>query len=571
MLFQERGVSGAGRRLLLLSALLLCQGLLAGPSLAAWVDPVSSTTAATSATAAATTTTSMSPTDCAQCHGDNVAAGHHQSELYTQGLCNQCHEGVTTNGDCASCHTFVPQQNGHHDTETATSGNCAECHTNVGDLTDCLDCHQGKIRTPHHTAATDPASPIDCASCHTSMEPLAGCVGCHSGSIRTTHHTAASTDGIDCQACHADIAPVANCESCHNPADYWQGKSARETHHASAAAAADCTTCHTNAPRPFNCHDCHQGEAADRHHVMLQNPPGLTCANCHDDIVVDTKRTSPTQDKAYTGCQVCHAPSEGNQAQHHAVATNDPAISCNDCHADAGNVPDCAVCHDAASWGVDSNNAPLNAQAVHHELAVDAGKQCTDCHTTLVFSSSCEACHFTGEERLREHHNPVNPGIPAGLSCDFCHGAGTAIPTVGSCQFCHDATFWQASGRAGTSMAQHHEVVLGSPGAQDCAACHETLVPQTCLTCHDSIFWGSAGRTGSAAAQHHDVVRIADGLACSSCHTGGLPGENNDCQACHSGEARTFHHDNGRSRAQLPGVSYCSARGCQLPILSHGQ
>ncbi|MDT8443523.1 MAG: discoidin domain-containing protein [Desulfuromonadales bacterium] len=566
MSIQERIAKSVCGRMVLLSSVVF--GLVLMPCLlfADWGDSTTYSSAAASSTSTSSTTTTMIPTDCALCHGDNVAEGHHQSELYTQGLCNQCHEGVTTNGDCASCHTFVPQQNGHHDTAAATSGNCAECHANVGDLADCLDCHQGKIKTPHHTVANDSTNPIDCASCHTAMTPMAGCVGCHSGNIQNTHHTAATTDGIDCASCHTEITPVANCESCHNPADYWQGQSARDIHHASVAAQADCTTCHTNAPRPFNCHDCHQGEASDRHHVMLQNPPGLTCANCHDAIVVDTKRTNPTQDKAYAGCQVCHAPSDDNQVQHHAVATNDPAISCNDCHADAGNVPDCTVCHDAASWGVDSSNAALSARDVHHGFVVEAGKQCTDCHATLIIDSSCNACHFSGEERLREHHNPENSDIPAGLSCGFCHGASADIPTVGSCQFCHDTGFWQASGRAGSSMAEHHEVLLGSPGGQDCAACHETLVPQTCLTCHDNTFWGSAGRAGSAAAQHHEVITTTDGLVCSSCHTGGLPGENNDCQACHSGEAQVFHHENvapGRNcqecHTDLPVVANCQS------------
>ena len=141
--------------------------------------------------------------DCSQCHGENVAAGHHESTAYQQGLCNQCHENVTTSGDCAQCHTFVPQQNAHHDTAPAVNGNCAQCHTDVGELSDCLNCHQGQIRSPHHMAINDDPTtpgvvdPIDCNSCHTNMEPLTGCLACHSGNIRDQHHVVADTKNFE--------------------------------------------------------------------------------------------------------------------------------------------------------------------------------------------------------------------------------------------------------------------------------------------------------------------------------------------------------------------------------------
>lgn len=296
MFDQERFSATVTTRVVLSALLTACLLVFAGPSFAA-------------------------PGDCNSCHGTNVSTSHHQSDLYNQGQCNICHEGVTTNGDCASCHTFVPQQNAHHATVEATSGNCAQCHTNVGDLSDCLGCHQGQIRTPHHNVASaDPANPIDCASCHSTMAPLAGCIGCHGGNVQTAHHATPDATSGNCAQCHSGLPQIVDCETCHNPTDYWAGQTAQQIHHAASGAMDDCTTCHTNAPRPFNCHNCHQGEAADRHHVMLQNPPGLTCANCHDAIEVDTKRTDPTLEKAYTGCQVCHEPSQANQQQHHDMA-----------------------------------------------------------------------------------------------------------------------------------------------------------------------------------------------------------------------------------------------------------
>ncbi len=536
MLSQERVAVKVGARSAVLMLFVGCLLLIATPSFAA-------------------------PGDCNSCHGTNVSASHHQSELYSQGLCYQCHEGVTTNGDCATCHAFVPQQNAHHDTVDATSGNCAQCHTNVGDLANCLDCHQGSIRTPHHSAATDLSNPIDCASCHTTMAPLVGCVGCHGGNVQTTHHTAAETNGISCQECHAEMQPVANCESCHNPTDYWDGQTAREVHHDSAAAQSDCTTCHANAPRPFNCHDCHQGEAADRHHSLLGGT--LTCANCHDAIALDLKQS-------VADCQDCHEPSAANQQQHHDMAIAKPGLTCSGCHSDAGEVPGCATCHDAGYWGVDANSNPLTARDAHHVvLDVNPAVDCNSCHTALVFDNSCDSCHASGDVSLREHHNKNNPSIPSNVSCGFCHGPASDIPATNSCEFCHDAGFWAAAG-GNTAMGQHHDLVLGTT-VNDCQGCHDTLVPQTCATCHDNTFWASAGRTGSAATQHHDVVRVEGvGLDCADCHTGGLPGENNDCQACHSGEAATFHHETvapstscQECHTSLPVVESCES--CHSP------
>ena len=235
--------------------------------------------------------TDLTPSDCAQCHGSNVANKHHESTAAQQGLCNQCHVGVTTGGDCSQCHNFVPQQNQHHESAPALAGNCVECHSGVGELSECLTCHLGKIRNPHHTAQKDdPRTPvvgdeIACASCHSSMAPIDGCLDCHTGNIRNQHHMTIDSQGFACANCHADTPqPDADCALCHDATFWGADETARNRHHANAASQnIDCTTCHTNAPKPSDCHDCHNGEAKERHHEIAANV-SIDCAVCHEAI-----------------------------------------------------------------------------------------------------------------------------------------------------------------------------------------------------------------------------------------------------------------------------------------------
>ncbi len=507
----------------------------------------SSSVAQTAATAGTVVSggsaTQLTPSDCAECHGDNVAAGHHQTVWFEQGECFRCHEGVTTSGDCSTCHTFG-LQNDHHQTAPALAGDCGACHTGVGDLGACLSCHEGKIQTRHHQVAD--ASNINCNSCHTAMPATNDCLNCHTGSVRQRHHTVAETTNLNCNACHAQIQPIQNCQTCHQP-----GSKQAAHHNYAAASGTACTSCHTSLQPSAGCATCHGGgSTAQLHHDVVRVNQNLDCTACH------------TQMQSASGCNSCHDFAAVNP-HHGDRPTTVYGMGCFDCHGwvFVGGVysmsmpaPDqCVTCH-TTRVGTGS------IVETHHATTPAVTGQCTACHVGAdVGDGACNTCHQSGSGTVSERHHAFD--LAQSGQCTVCHVG--ADYTLLDCESCH------TSGGQAPINEQHHMTIPAQMG--DCQTCHTGVDAGSldCSACHFA--------TGSPAVveRHHTTEAYQVGN-CSFCHVGSEPAAI-ACSACHVSPA---HH--AQPQAVAGDCAYChstiqiSGSGCQachtapIPQIHHG-
>lgn len=509
----------------------------------------------------------LTATDCSTCHGADVVEGHHDAadpnSYFNQGLCRQCHVGVTTGNDCATCHKPAGLDNRHHIPPTGqTAVDCTRCHTGQVDLVNCLSCHAGKVMTRHHQLASGGAS---CISCHPSVPGATDCRSCH-GVTRDAHHLQAEASGTLCAGCHARLSPPGDCHSCHVPG------SERNGHHVAATANGwGCSTCHHSEPlSTMGCRDCHQftGGVLNPHHNTQQIwiTYGIGCHDCH---TFPNGATTPAP-VAATDCVDCHkgvVNATGIDQVHHATA---PAMTgnCAGCHAGMAPGPqECTDCHQA--------RAPISF--THHISAPAQADRCDTCHSGIDAASlACTNCHGAGATpSLGERHHASPLGMTN--SCLTCHPLA-AMNEI-RCTFCHRDTehHLQPSAIAGNCTVCHGtaQLVGGS-----CAGCHDALIPQlhhgdpltavggNCAVCHQSVSDPSICANCHVSSPHHTTTWAQNG-ECARCHA--VPASAADrpaqaaCRECHAG----MQHANGPGPAGIQIQNYGSCAACHKTIPFH--
>ena len=313
------------------------------------------------------------------------------------------------------------------------------------------------------------------------------------------------------------------------------------------------------------------------------NHPGLSsnCVNCHDGVFLQANGKilfpkTPDHVASSNNCQTCHTPQGfniipfvdhqevfGNCSECHdgviAVGKSEfhpaTAVECDECHNttsfldlspdgsfDHSNITRaCVGCHNgnvATGMTPTTTDAPPGTHP-------DTNSECGYCHTTISFLNA-----------YPDHTGPDVVG--AGITCDSCHGAGTAqgqsnghpVTNV-DCATCHSVVTFKMPG----GIFNHS---LLDAALQSCESCHNdgtsinaraatpTAVHQNatadCGVCHNTESF--------IPAFNFDHTDIVDNCATSGCHTG-LPGEASgkpltipglyehmptieDCSACHT-------------------------------------
>jgi hypothetical protein len=485
-------------------------------------------------------TWALTATDCATCHGADVVEGHHNTtdpnSDFNQGLCENCHVGITTGNDCSACHTFTLQNNTHHIAQGDTPVNCSQCHTGGADLQNCLGCHAGKVRTRHHQIAS---AGINCSSCHPAMTQQSSCRDCH-GSTQGRHHTYANANNTACTSCHTTLAALPNCQGCHAPG------SAREGHHDSGSLCADC---HDGTPQVGACADCHQGSNAPSHHASPDYASG-NCGACHNLTAIDK-----------TGCRGCHLFGPELNDEHHSNPTylwTQYQLGCNTCHFFTGSsIPSglkigCVSCHESIVH-------TTGIETTHHRMFPAVQGNCAFCHlggsTTPV---ACTDCHgANGNPPTAQTHHATAQAVAG--NCSACHAV---VPVNAStCSACHAAQ---------APIADTHHLTTPAQTNQ-CATCHTGIAPASlaCANCHIT------GATVPIAERHHTSATGQTGT-CASCHGQAAPAQI-PCSACHSDGNHhlqpqatsgncAFCHGN----TELLGSSCAGCHTAPIPQIHHG-
>lgn len=497
----------------------------------------------------------LTATDCATCHGADVVEGHHDTtdpnSYFNQGLCEQCHVGITTGNDCSTCHQPTGLANTHHIPPTGqTTINCAQCHTDAGNPKDCSSCHKGEVpRTFHHTQLT---------------------------AYRDT-----ATGKLNCTTCHPGAQLTSDCKSCHN-----EGAAANQTTHhnyvnPATNSAPACTSCHTQLKATTgSCQDCHVPRAKmSQHHALTGAPAYMSCSFCHTGLASGPKETR-------AGCNACHA--TANLPLHHDKVRTERSLACNQCHKTAVAVAGCESCH--------INGTTPDTTAIHHDPAPGtpyASGNCGACHTSTGFvRANCNsiACHpaLSPSSSARHHQSDIitkypvfqSSSNPGSADCSICHifnyvfvngslQMSVVPPPAEDCFFCHENTI-----NRGNLQTRHHNTTATTSG--NCALCHSGVNTSgsSCATCH------SATSSKPATPQTHHAAATANGTPCAECHKGISPAA--ACADCHtttSGNDASRHHLFKNSQNQLYTCNTChtgaaniyqSCKGCHEKVSING-
>lgn len=263
-----------------------------------------------------------------------------------------------------------------------------------------------------------------------------------------------------------------------------------------------------------------------------------------------------------SNCEACHSP----------LTETKQKTLCLTCHVE--------VAHDVS-----------NATGFHGKHPQVAQDQCQSCHRehkgrealTLEFEltnfnhkntdfplhwshaeAPCTACHTEDEKQQLKYAN-------APTQCNACHVKDdTHQGTLGSeCASCHSVREWTP---ALFDHSQTEFPLTGSHAATNCSACHKTeeftKTPTQCASCHsqNDVHKGSFG---SNCQQCHNTQEWNQsqfdhqlhtnfsltaghaGLACTACHTPGLPmssTQGGNCLSCHAED--DDHQGNNGSQCQ---------------------
>jgi DmsE family decaheme c-type cytochrome len=312
--------------ILLVVALLLLVGLVAGPALA-------------SPAAAAKKGDPLADSVCASCHGDQVKAflaNPHNRGLAAKGwradaICEACHTGAPKHADAGGDVALVKSLKGVTGAEA-----CLTCHAKIGNFS-CANCSpvgaqaSQKLLTDtasHGTGAHAPQPAVNCLSCH---------------SIHSSEFTAPKLlkkKQLElCESCHPTVVasfrnkPYAHrvgrggvdCTSCHEP----HGRAGRAGLKLTSAGELPCLSCHSEKKGPFvyphgnysgDCLTCHDPHGSNNTKMLKQASVYGVCLGCHTRIGVTTATTIGAQPPAihnintprYQNCTSCHTAIHGS-------------------------------------------------------------------------------------------------------------------------------------------------------------------------------------------------------------------------------------------------------------------
>lgn len=309
--------------ILLVVALLLLVGLIAGPALA-------------SPAAAAKKGDPLADSVCAGCHGDQVKAflaNPHNRGLAARGwrtdaICETCHTGASKHADSGGDAALVKSPKGVTGAET-----CLTCHNNIGNSS-CANCSpvgaqasQGRL--------SDTASYV--TGVH-APQPAANCLSCHS--IHSAEFTAPrllKKKQLDlCESCHPVVVsafrnkPFAHrvgrggidCTSCHEP----HGRPGRAGLKLTRAGELPCLSCHSEKKGPFvfphgnysgDCLTCHEPHGSNNMKMLNRSSVDGLCLTCHTRLGASVPGSQPPSihnlsQPRYRNCTTCHTAVHGS-------------------------------------------------------------------------------------------------------------------------------------------------------------------------------------------------------------------------------------------------------------------
>jgi hypothetical protein len=301
--------------------------------------------------------------ECLACHETvKTSALADDKNFPSMDVCAQCHEQVSNDDACKTCHHKADEPQGiemprrgivfSHQSHLNRKADCLTCHVGIDQHTTpdpfavpsmgtCMNCHDGTT------------APNKCSLCHESKVTLADI---HPSNWRFQHADKAANRPEWCQTCHQNQN---SCLACHR-GDNLTGKihdlNYQYTHGLDAKSKRlNCQACHDT--RAF-CDDCHQSQGRmplehstigwiSRHgEAARRDLEG--CASCHDQSDPTCARAGCHRDA--DGVRGTDPSLHGNRTEelkYHGPWHSDDGYVCFQCHVSTHSAGQgfCGYCH----------------------------------------------------------------------------------------------------------------------------------------------------------------------------------------------------------------------------------
>ena len=494
---------------------------------------------------------------CSGCHVMAPSFGRFQTSEHKDLNCHDCHQQPLT-ASMRQLYLWVldrPEEIGPH--AKVPTERCAECH--IQEHPDSV--WQRISATAGHRLhlESDSASlrDVQCVTCHgltvhqfVPADSTCGQSSCHQ---ETEIRLAGMRDQTDlhCTLCHQFTAPVSE-------------QTALDTSRA------------VLVPRESECLGCHEMRQRLADFDPEAEPHDAVCGTCHNPHEQD----SPEAAFETCGTSGCHARADTITPFHRGLR--------------AGVLQDCATCHKAHTWHVESGQCLTCHQGILEDRPMPRPRASMDSEPhgiapvvmRLVQAAQsppqrtvagldishrrhrtveCTACHRSGER-----HGEVT--VRTVRDCQSCHHAAEQKAACGACHQAAElregfdiATRFEVSVRRDAEMrpvpfrhAWHTEV--------QCATCHTTPLTlastASCASCHREHHVASAECRFCHVGAKEDHTRQAHlGCAGSGCHSMRQPvalqETRNVCLTCH---VDMVNHRAGRECAGCHEVRWLAER-----------
>lgn len=334
------------------------------------------------------------------------------------------------------------------------------------------------------------------------------CLSCHSDATLSTERNGRSV------SLHVDDSVLAKsphrklvCVACHTRF------TADDIPHKQKIDPVNCLSCHQNAP--FN-HTFHPqlAEAA-----LAHQDPAVSCKDCHGthDISPPGRPGSKFNSaRLAESCGECH----GDVTEHYSESAHGKAAT-----GGVNGAPDCLTCHRQDLAGKDATHDTLANKITQEKL-------CLTCHldNALVRAKTSPTAGFISSYETSVHGSALLDGNSAAANCVDCHGS--------------------------------HDMKRGSDPA---ALVHKNNLPQTCGKCHGDI------ASEFSASVHGEGLEkgVSEAPTCTTCHGEHTIYKHGDprspvadvnvstqCTSCHGSVRLTFKYGVAGNRSESFSDSY---------------
>jgi predicted CxxxxCH...CXXCH cytochrome family protein len=310
---------------------------------------------------------------------------------------------------------------------------------------------------------------------------------------------------------------VPGCSTCHfSPGGARVPQGVAWTHGSTGhskqeSSGSVCDACHqvyaSYGLEPKSCHGCHNlGVGA---HALGQPWLDRKSQEFHATSALECSNCHDLDTK----CSTCHFGPSGSKVPEESGWTH-------------GTLPHDsletygAVCNQCHSLDRSYGNGPATCHDCHEAHAVPFINHGATAKQNLVYCQSCHAQHADGGPGSNPRFNVPQGSLAAGCESSGCHNQQTAHPVP-----------WKGADATGHQTAGNME--------------------NACVLCHGAAFEGSAG------------------LACSTCHTSGLPTVVKNCTSCHDKPPLSGRHTEHNALPEVATVCSICHSGAGSQTASH--